>query len=257
MDSLTHYGVKGMHWGIRNGPPYPIDRSSFNRRREFGSLILLNKKEKTDETVKQAKDVRQVSSLKKKYGEVKTRDPDSNMKEINPDGGDTNCVMCSVALVTRVNHGISVKARRHSPVSLAVVENGAGLYERLDGKTFSASSREGMERKLLQKYADGDNGIVNLFWPGNKGHTVAWFIEDGSVVYRDAQLTDLKKRVKRGEYGSGFDYLIDMPDVLKTNKDKDRYFKENGLKPNVGVFYQMNTLVPSAGRPKELELYKR
>lgn len=25
---LRHYGIKGMKWGIRNGPPYPIDRSS-------------------------------------------------------------------------------------------------------------------------------------------------------------------------------------------------------------------------------------
>lgn len=22
---LAHHGVKGMHWGVRNGPPYPVD----------------------------------------------------------------------------------------------------------------------------------------------------------------------------------------------------------------------------------------
>lgn len=26
--TLCHYGVKGMKWGVRNGPPYPIDRSN-------------------------------------------------------------------------------------------------------------------------------------------------------------------------------------------------------------------------------------
>ena len=24
---LYHYGVKGMKWGVRNGPPYPLDKS--------------------------------------------------------------------------------------------------------------------------------------------------------------------------------------------------------------------------------------
>lgn len=24
-DSLTHYGIKGMAWGVKNGPPYPLD----------------------------------------------------------------------------------------------------------------------------------------------------------------------------------------------------------------------------------------
>lgn len=25
---LAHHGIKGMHWGARNGPPYPLDYSS-------------------------------------------------------------------------------------------------------------------------------------------------------------------------------------------------------------------------------------
>lgn len=24
---LAHHGIEGMHWGVKNGPPYPLDRS--------------------------------------------------------------------------------------------------------------------------------------------------------------------------------------------------------------------------------------
>ena len=26
-NELYHHGTKGMHWGVKNGPPYPIDKS--------------------------------------------------------------------------------------------------------------------------------------------------------------------------------------------------------------------------------------
>ena len=26
-DELKHHGIKGQKWGVRNGPPYPLDKS--------------------------------------------------------------------------------------------------------------------------------------------------------------------------------------------------------------------------------------
>lgn len=47
MNFLVHYGVKGQKWGVKNGPPYPIVKSS-NGSREASNDIYktLNSKEK-------------------------------------------------------------------------------------------------------------------------------------------------------------------------------------------------------------------
>lgn len=38
-DYLMHEGVKGMRWGVRNGPPYPIDKEKTSKyKNEDGSL---------------------------------------------------------------------------------------------------------------------------------------------------------------------------------------------------------------------------
>lgn len=31
-DSLAHHGIEGQKWGVRNGPPYPLDRSMMSGR---------------------------------------------------------------------------------------------------------------------------------------------------------------------------------------------------------------------------------
>ena len=37
---LSHYGVKGMKWGIHNGPPYPIDRKALANNKERDRITL-------------------------------------------------------------------------------------------------------------------------------------------------------------------------------------------------------------------------
>lgn len=32
-DDLLHHGIKGQKWGVRNGPPYPLERG--NQKKDF------------------------------------------------------------------------------------------------------------------------------------------------------------------------------------------------------------------------------
>lgn len=40
MQELYHHGVKGQHWGIQNGPPYPISRSGLTRDQKLSAKNL-------------------------------------------------------------------------------------------------------------------------------------------------------------------------------------------------------------------------
>ena len=39
-EELMHYGVKGMKWGVRNGPPYPIDRERVATRTKGDKIVM-------------------------------------------------------------------------------------------------------------------------------------------------------------------------------------------------------------------------
>ena len=37
---LAHHGIKGQKWGVRNGPPYPIERSRLDKSSESGKIKM-------------------------------------------------------------------------------------------------------------------------------------------------------------------------------------------------------------------------
>lgn len=60
-DELYHHGINGMHWGVRNGPPYPLDKKLSKR-------IQAGHNEKARYTAKEYRDMRS--------GKIKTTEKD-------------------------------------------------------------------------------------------------------------------------------------------------------------------------------------
>lgn len=41
-NELTHHGVKGQRWGVRNGPPYPIDNKVMKKGTRINTIAIAN-----------------------------------------------------------------------------------------------------------------------------------------------------------------------------------------------------------------------
>lgn len=51
LNELEHYGIKGMKWGVQNGPPYPLDDDVSKRVRQAGKEKRSKKKEASENEV--------------------------------------------------------------------------------------------------------------------------------------------------------------------------------------------------------------
>lgn len=79
---LSHHGIKGMHWGVRNGPPYPLDEK-VSRRIKKGKNEKVRVSNKEYEALRNKK-----ASKKQSAGVSRYYNPaERQLKETFSDGG--------------------------------------------------------------------------------------------------------------------------------------------------------------------------
>lgn len=180
---LAHYGILGMHWGIRRYQNRDGTLTNAGRER-YG---LKRSKNKTSDNY-------EVISGIKKYS---TPEPlSSTLKKTNPKRGSDemalNCVSCAIAgCLRQLGYDVSAASMLGKPhIPYVVLHECFKDPNVLYGPNKAFSSRETATATLKRLFGDNASGIVGVDWSpkvGGGGHEFNWQIKDGEVSFFDAQ----------------------------------------------------------------------
>lgn len=171
-DELEHHGIKNQKWGIRNGPPYPLDRKEW------------------------------LSGVKRK---TRNMTPEEDCKVVNAGnkkGRVANCVFCAAATEMRFRGYDVIAQTRDLPIDFAKFRRwftgtdndkdhgvlDVGKRPRLAKDSWADKTYQQL-RSELSKYEDGARGVVRTKLDNNgTGHVLNWIVKRGKVNFYDGQI---------------------------------------------------------------------
>ncbi len=209
-DELMHYGVLGMHWGIRRYQPYPKGYSGSGKFLGFETNTSRARKADAENDARMAK-----LKVDPKTGfHLKERDmtEEEDMARINPAYRDrkaratTNCMGCSTAyeLRRRGYDVAAVKGFKPSGMSDSRLKEwfpGSKILEvtpretnRFKRMAQSDLAMRGANKTLatktiadLKSQGEGARGNLMITFSNTGGHSVVYEIKNGKLLLRDCQ----------------------------------------------------------------------
>lgn len=209
---LSHNGIPGQQWYVRNGPPYPLDRATHNRvvrgkqkSSNYGSdKVTSSKTSNTSDT--------------KKLSEYVT----SHATNVNPSGSLDNCKEVAMTIAENIAndvHNVAPK-RQYEGSLLDMVKEITredehylrnGVYKECYISPENGEKR--CSKQILSNWSEGAVGMIGVKTGLSEadrkrlaekygisdtidGHVFNWVIENGKVKYFDGQQNNVKDAIE-------------------------------------------------------------
>lgn len=203
---LAHHGINGQHWGVRNGPPYPLNKATHNRVTKGASNYGSNKSVDKSSTPNHTKLSRYV--IEQATG-------------VNPEMHMDNCKEVALTIAQNISDGKHriAPAKSHKGNLYDMISKDFGipdsqmktLYEERFVSPDNAQRR--CTDAILSKWGEGAVGMIGIKSGKSKeeleklqktlnlkdpvdGHAFNWIIENGEVKFFDGQSNTCKEASK-------------------------------------------------------------
>ena len=237
-DWLAHHGIPGMHWGERNGPPYPLRPMQYTKeelKEKRKAASGYNKELRKAQNIKyrfaditkrrkEAAHERQLARIENsnKTDEDKQADFESLIRKYNNDkryqkAVDTvergNQKVIEILNRAQDEGGLSLKETKmyaikpYASTAVSVAQIAGGIYANMAVSTI-------MSMVDHVRIKNGDDPL---------------FLDEGTDKYRVKVDKQYKSKVQENEKSKNSDYgkeLKNIYDTAKTDEEKDRQIRE-------------------------------
>lgn len=244
---LSHSGRLGQRWGIRNGPPYPLNREAVSRA--YGSSSGISNQALSAELGRRAKLRNGFSIQNNKHD---SRPIVEEAKKVNPRKPgekyrDYNCAYCTIAYDMRRRGYDVIAANKYLLTTKEVIKSYSTSKDDFNNlarssKTFSNSNGEkewnGVKKPTeerskeiydwanseLKKQGVGARGMFNVAFGDDVGHAMNYEVTNNGVRLIDSQSGDIYRLSEITPYCT--DVLTFRTDNIEPNY---AYIKRKGM----------------------------
>lgn len=240
---LNHHGIQGQKWGVKNGPPYPLDSKIHNdivkqkrvedvknrldaRKSGFDSLesIPKAKNDYKDEVFNKHNEKEFLKGLNK-LSEIREEIKNNNLTEEEAEqkyyDRAHNCYFCTQAGLMRLK-GYEVRAQEANkglPGNISrklLWENSSVIKKRENGNVVPFNDWH----EVMSAFASRGNGSYGEFgfqWKLGSGHSVMWAVNKNEVVFMDGQFEKVRGiyKINSGEFTPELDKMLGKIDLSK------------------------------------------